>query len=726
MAAQYTLKAKVLNGENITYEGHPAEDLKLFVRVHFKDHTHLLATEAIENNPNPVWNIDLELAAHDPQKDELVVELVHQDINKEVPINDPILVSIANLPVDKNAAQKEELELKKDDQPVGKLNIEFSLYPREVSSEKYTGPVLLRVNVTQASGITEMHADDDEAEDTYLSFLLEGHDPSETIKSIVNQTSDDPTWNQSFSIICNDPYKDVVNVKMTSGNVTIIENEKIVLGELEPYTREDTNYSFEVDGSETGGNVGLDYQTFDLASLSKKPVHLKVKVNKGKELERGDADDANPFVKISVGDKEVTTDVKNETLDPEWNQEFEFDSTNPMYDNLKIQLFHKDASSDEKMMDDIVLPIRDIRTPQDTLPIAYDFPIKLEDKPVGTLCLEILAKGECLAVKPATMILQFTVEEANFNGKPVHITYGLGSKEEDEPKECDLNKRVSVRCDEPENDSLVVVFDDPESQDNLCDLVRIPLNQVGPEGICTYDEDVSLEGEPAGHVKIFFCVKDGKKMAEEEPEVKTRDAPIIQDDEYCDFLWGTYGSSYSTSFTGYSNCTPLSSTISDAEIKYHHRHPVLDKDATVKPKRRTETLSGEIRSVELTSQNEPFVVGDQYYATAILYGKSSRNSSKFPAIKSDAVQAQDANKLSFNNLTLNFDSKLKKGDYIEVNLYHQNDNKQVAKSTIALEKVDPSEEAKSNTFPLNEYKLVKNPAQIGTLEANLKHTVQFQ
>lgn len=730
--ANYVLHAKILNGKDLVCEGHPADELNTFVRLHIKDRQQFYKTEN-KSGPNPEWNETLNVKVYDPEKDELELEVLQQDINTDVEICDHCLLSLDQIQVGSGANFEANLDLFKDDQPVGHVDIQLNLRPKDATENiSFNGPVLLRINITEASGVT-VQEEEDESEDTYLTFLLQGHDESEKIKSIVNKTSDDPAWNQSFSIICNDPEHDIIHIQMVSGDTTIIQDDTINVGEMEPGTRGTLSLAFEK--GESGGHLGLDYESIDLNTMSKKPVKLHLKVIQGKDLKELDAT-TDPFVKASVGDKELTTEIIKDDLDPVWNQEFDFVSTNPVYDNLTLQLYDKEVAVKNKLMDTLVFPIRDLKTPEDGIPILYDVPLRLNGEKAGHLQFEILAQGECLRIQRATSscIIEFTVLEATFKACPnPKVTYGLLSHEEDEPKEAQLNQRVSIRCDQPD-DSLMVVILDPETDDNLCDNITIPFKDVSLGTTSELNSDTKLDDEVTGHVHIIFTVKDIEqvkkevkeaKLAEEQPVVtQERSAPIL--DDYCDFQWGTYGSSYSTSFTGYSNCTPLSSTISDAEIKYHHRHPVLDQDTT-KPKRRSETFSGKIKTVELDStQQDTFVVGDKYYATAILYGKSSRSSNKFGPIQSEAVEAKEANSLSFNKFAFDFDKKLKKGDYIEVNLYHQSDNKQIAKSTIALEKVEQTEEQASNSFPLQEYKLVKNPAKIGTLKADLKHTIQFQ
>lgn len=729
--ATYNLNVKVLNIEGLT-----RNDLNTFVRIHLHERNQFYKTETAQQDANPKFNENITIPVYDPQKDQLVVEVCHSALNDSEDICDPYLIPLNTMTIG-NAIAPADLELKKDDQPVGTLHLELSLTQKDATEvATFKGPVLLRVNITDAHGVTEVNGDT--SNDTYLLFNLQGHDESETIKSIVNNTSLDPAWNQSFSIVVNDPQNDVVKMKMISGETTIIEHEHIVIHELEPYTVASQTFDFS-DSEHTGGHLTIEYETVDLETFSKKPVNIHLKVLNGRDLKKMDADKSDPYVIASVGDKEVQTEVQKNTLEPEWNQEFDFVSQDPLNDKLTLKLRDKDVAVDDKMADDIVFNVRDFKTPEDKTPVLYDVPLLYKGKPAGHLSFELLAEGECLIVKKASgeSIVEFTVVKTDFpnaqNG--VHIAYGILSNEEAPPIDVPFNEKVMFRCPDPQTDTLVVTFDDPEEGDDLCDPVVIPLNTIGLDGESEYDKDVTLDDEPCGHVHIIFFVREvGKEMKEttHPPEsdtysteqVQERAAPIIE--EYCDFQWGNYGSSYSTSFTGYSNCTPLSSTLDEAEIKFH-KHAVLDDEpnAPAKP-RRSETFSGQIKSIQLESAPEPLVVGEQYYATATLLGKSSRNSTKFPPIKSNPVEAKDANTLSFDDFKFDYAAKLKKGDFIDFILYHQSDNKQIAKSTIALEKVEQTDNEAPNTFDLLEYKFVKNPAKIGTLNADLKHTIQFQ
>lgn len=720
--SKYLLHVNVKNAEGLLYEGQPAENCHPFVRLHIHERNKYYKSEDKEG-ADPEWEEEIQLEVIDPTSDSLIVEVVSVDVNKELLLCDPCMIDLDNLELEDDESEV-DLELQKDGQPCGTLHLGLTLGENEEAPTEFSGPVLVRVEINDASGVTELEKDEVSL-DTYLDFLLKGHDPKETIKSIINKTSSDPADNQSFSFISNDPANDIITMKLVSGNRVIIENEEQKISELEPYTKSKTTLQFET-GDETGGTVSIEFCTYDLSQISNTPVKLHLKVSNAQGLKNLDADKSDPYVKASVGEQEFTTEVQKNTLDPVWNQEFDFESKDPLNDKLTLKLLDKDVAVDDKMMDDLVFPVRDIKVSETKEPIVYNVPLRLKGKQAGLLSFEVLAQGECLRIHSPSknIVVEFTVLKADFEKcKDVKISYGVKSREEDPPEDIDLNNKISVKCRHPENDAIILIFSDQDDE-NLCDPVSVDLSQFGINGESDFISEVKLDDQKTGDVHVQFYIKDpSKPIPQPEPVAVERAVTLVQDD-YCEFLWGTYGSSYSTSFTGYSNCDPLSSTISDAEMKYHHRHPVLDQDTT-KPKRRSETFSGNVSTIELDAPNT-LVVGDSYYATATLYGKSSRNSSKFPAIQSETVEAKDANKISFEKLGFNFDTKVKKGDYIDVYLYHQKDNKQIAKSTIVLEKVDPSEQENAASFPLNEYKLVKNPAKIGTLNANLKHTVDYQ
>lgn len=135
----------------------------------------------------------------------------------------------------------------------------------------------------------------------------------------------------------------------------------------------------------------------NLSFVSKNVARVHIKIVKGTELMSFFVK-SNPFVKISLGDKEATTDVQRSTLNPEWNQEFDFLSTDPINANLILQLFHQSrkSASDDGMMDPISIPIKDFNLTSFRQPSVYDVPVFYNKKEAGHLSFEICKEGENL------------------------------------------------------------------------------------------------------------------------------------------------------------------------------------------------------------------------------------------------------------------------------------------------------------------------------------------
>ena len=93
-------------------------------------------------------------------------------------------------------------------------------------------------------------------------------------------------------------------------------------------------------------------------------VPLHVTIISASNLRAMDADGkSDPYVQLylqSDADNKVKTDVINNNLNPEWNAEFDLVSNNPEGDALHVCMFDKDIMRDDRMIDEIVIPINEI------------------------------------------------------------------------------------------------------------------------------------------------------------------------------------------------------------------------------------------------------------------------------------------------------------------------------------------------------------------------------
>lgn len=113
-------------------------------------------------------------------------------------------------------------------------------------------------------------------------------------------------------------------------------------------------------------------------------VPLHVTIISASELRAMDADgNSDPFVQLylkSDEENKYKTEVQNNNLNPVWNQEFDLVTHDPENDELHLCMYDKDIIKDDRMIDEIVIPIQEIIN---AAPDVYDFNkpcVKTDDK----------------------------------------------------------------------------------------------------------------------------------------------------------------------------------------------------------------------------------------------------------------------------------------------------------------------------------------------------------
>lgn len=103
-------------------------------------------------------------------------------------------------------------------------------------------------------------------------------------------------------------------------------------------------------------------------------VPLHVTIISASNLRAMDADgNSDPFVQLylkSDEDNKCRTEVQNNNLNPVWNAEFDLVTHDPENDELHLCMYDKDIIKDDRMIDEIVIPVKDIIS---AAPNDYDF-----------------------------------------------------------------------------------------------------------------------------------------------------------------------------------------------------------------------------------------------------------------------------------------------------------------------------------------------------------------
>lgn len=261
--------------------------------------------------------------------------------------------------------------------------------------------------------------------------------------------------------------------------------------------------------------------------------------------------------------------------------------------------------------------------------------------------------------------------DANGTSDP-YVKLYLKSNEEQilntEVKENELNPVWNAEFDlvthDPENDELRVCLYDKDilRDDRMIDEIQIPINEIiaAAPNDYVFDKDVvktddknSEKVTPSGRVN--FTVK----ATVPQTEVKQRDVNV-EGEKDCVFDWGSYGSTYSTDFTGYTTgefeslgeLTPSNETI------HHHSEPHFS-DKEVKPKS-LYSVHGTLHG--FTGLINPDEGESDIYATLQLYGKSAIDKGKKTPIRTTIVRG---NLNPEYNYEFNFD-EAKKGDTLVI------------------------------------------------------------
>lgn len=724
---EYILKAKIIGCSDLTFNGQPATDKNPFVTLEIDGGDKIWKTQTLYGDANPQFNEEIEIPINDPTKESLKVVVRSEATPTDQDLCDPFLVELSALDINPLAVASLDGELHLRDAVVGTISLELNLAKAEESTEDvFTGPILLRCKVLQAEGVT---SEVQQGADTFLSFRIQNQDESQAIKSIVNKVSADPAWNQKFSMIINNPATDIIVVNMTSGNINLIKDLEIPAIQFPPGMKCVQELTVSSTGEvETGGHVSLEFSSMNLNQSSEKPVQIHLRVIDAVGLTQ----DGPSQVIATVSDQENKTSVQTGT-NPTWDESFDYESRSPLMDSLRVSL----VNGDQKLINDVYLPVRDFDASPE--PIYYDTPVRLGDQPAGHIRFEVTATGQSLTPKQASgaITLEATLVEQKYQEQEALVRMSLLNNAP-QPRDALLNKTLNFEIPDPQTETLIITVVDPTTNDKICDPISLPLSQLGVNQSATFQSKLKRNDAEIGLITIDLLALGKDKISKKDmqhrsipvdnEESQTIGESILDDNNgYCNFTWGDYGSTFSTSFTGYSHEQSLSSTISEAEIRWH-RHDEIQREIQHERKpKRSDTFSGRIRSINFN--NDALTPGDEYYVTAHLLGKSSRQSAKSDWIKSDPVVPSDKSKLEFKHFKFDYNQKVKKGDYLEVFVYHAKDQKKIASSVINLEKLESSDDEVSKTFDVNDASPVtlktKAPA-IGTMKTRVKHTVMYK
>jgi Ca2+-dependent lipid-binding protein len=215
----------------------------------------------------------------------------------------------------------------------------------------------LRLQIVQARGLPSMDAVG--KSDSYCSARIQGGSTIEHTPVVDN--SDCPEWNSSFTLPVNAYGTDILKIQMYDKDVA--RDDKmgkltIQVSQLPPGRRVDAWYSLSPTKScKKPGEIRLVIQIVARGApiapdVPFVPLKLRVTIIEAKELANLDTfGKSDPFCVANLVGSPVVwrTTVKDNTLNPHWNETVEFVITNPLFDILHVLVKDKDISADDDM-----------------------------------------------------------------------------------------------------------------------------------------------------------------------------------------------------------------------------------------------------------------------------------------------------------------------------------------------------------------------------------------
>lgn len=93
--------------------------------------------------------------------------------------------------------------------------------------------------------------------------------------------------------------------------------------------------------------------------VGKEEKTLHISIIQARDLRAADFNNSDPFVSINCNRRQTKTKVIMKTLDPEWNEHFEIDITDPFH-IIKVIVYDWDRFSSNDFLGQFIFPIADL------------------------------------------------------------------------------------------------------------------------------------------------------------------------------------------------------------------------------------------------------------------------------------------------------------------------------------------------------------------------------
>lgn len=315
------------------------KDINPYVTMRLKnqDKLNFQKTQVIINNCNPVWNEEFDIIVVDPN-DTLLINMYDQDGKKDDKLMDELEFPVKIWPID-GPLEKDVIDIKlKKKKDAGKIIFQVQAFPADIGTELSATSV-----DQQPQQTTEQPQSQQLNEQQKQQEIVE--QPQQTIEQPVQQETNEK----------------VENIEEEPVPAPVQEQTK----DIPPVQDEVTN-----------------------PPSSVQPCKVVVKAVKGENLLKLDENGSNPYVTFMIkGDENSvqTTKAIDDNLNPVWEQSFQFDCKDRNTDVLLVNLYDKDMTVDDKMMNELEFPLKEWKIGTH---IEYNQDIKLDKKKAGQLYLE--------------------------------------------------------------------------------------------------------------------------------------------------------------------------------------------------------------------------------------------------------------------------------------------------------------------------------------------------
>lgn len=681
-------------------------------------------SNVIKSNLNPVWDQHLTLQALDIA-DTIVVELYDQDkVGSDDSMMDPLEFPLQSISPQAPIDFDKEIQLK--GKAAGRLHFTITCITQGATEQQPAPGALeaqpavsyLDIHLVKATNLIKADAN---ASDPYVLFYLKSEGKDKGVKSKVIDNDLNPVWDQHLALTA-PKQDDSLIVEMWDEDIS---RDDSLMDPLEcpinAITKE-TPLNFDQDIKRKGKDAGhLEFHVYCVntpgevaapvagQSVQAADIYLDIHAIKGDNLLKLDANASDPYLlfyfKNSGKDKGVKTNVIKDNLNPVWDQHLAL-HTSEISDTLVVEMWDEDISKPDPMMDPLEFPVVKI-TPGN--PLLFDRDIKRKDKEAGHLqfnvrCVDKQGKEvaptqkqlyyfDIHAVKGTNLI------KADANASDPYMVFYLKNVGKDAAVKTQVidnnlnpvwNKHLALSTNDPSESICVELWDkDIKYDDSLMDPLEYPVTSITPENPINFDKDIERKGKPAGHLEFHIYNVDQSTPAYQSRSIN------LEPGQQCHFQWGDDGSTFSTSFTGYTECSKTLDDILQGQ-DFDHVHEVIVPDAEAKPPKpkKVEEVDGILVQCDnlATLPDEPLNI----YATVQLIGRSAIGKGKGTLVQTDNQNSASP--------VFNKEFKLEKGklgDGVQVVVYQQHSQQGVLRIGTARIPIHDVTEGPNPPQPVN-------------------------